>query len=45
LAPRSLYHLAGEVRHGWEHSLAPLERPRRSVTFRSLAAAGPVRGG
>ena len=45
LAPRSLYHLAGEVRHGWEHSLAPLERPRRSVTFRSLAAAWPVRGG
>jgi alkylated DNA repair dioxygenase AlkB len=38
LAPGSIYHLAGEVRHGWEHSLAPVDVPRWSVTFRSLAA-------
>jgi len=38
LAPRSVYHLAGEVRHGWEHSIAPLEIPRWSITFRSLAS-------
>jgi alkylated DNA repair dioxygenase AlkB len=37
LAPRSIYHLAGEVRHGWEHSIAPLDVPRWSVTFRSLS--------
>jgi len=38
LAPRSIYHLAGEVRHDWEHSLAPLGALRWSITFRSLAA-------
>lgn len=37
LAPRSIYHLAGEVRHGWEHSIAPMDLPRWSITFRSLA--------
>jgi len=37
LAPRSVYHLSGEVRHAWEHSIASLEVPRWSVTFRSLA--------
>lgn len=37
LAPRSAYHLAGEARHGWEHSIAPLPERRWSVTFRSLA--------
>jgi len=37
LAPRSVYHLSGEVRHAWEHSIAPMEVPRWSVTFRSLA--------
>ena len=36
LAPRSIYHLAGEVRHQWEHSIAPMEVPRWSITFRSL---------
>jgi len=39
LAPRSIYHLSGEVRHGWEHSIAPMEAPRWSITFRSLARA------
>lgn len=37
LAPRSIYHLSGDVRHRWEHSLAPLEVARWSITFRSLA--------
>jgi len=40
LAPRSIYHLAGEVRHQWEHSIAPLEVPRWSITFRSLSDVG-----
>lgn len=38
LAPRSIYHLSGEVRHEWEHSIAPMEVPRWSITFRSLAS-------
>ncbi len=37
LAPRSVYRLAGEVRHAWEHSIAPIDAPRWSITFRSLA--------
>jgi alkylated DNA repair dioxygenase AlkB len=37
LAPRSIYHLTGEVRHGWEHSIAPMDMPRWSITLRSLA--------
>jgi alkylated DNA repair dioxygenase AlkB len=37
LAPRSIYHLSGEARHGWEHSIAEMDETRWSVTFRSLA--------
>ncbi len=37
LPPRSIYHLAGEVRHDWEHSIAEMGVTRWSVTFRSLA--------
>jgi alkylated DNA repair protein (DNA oxidative demethylase) len=37
LAPRSLYRLTGEVRHGWEHSIAAMDETRWSITFRSLA--------
>jgi alkylated DNA repair protein (DNA oxidative demethylase) len=37
LASRSIYHLTGEIRHEWEHSIVPIEQPRWSVTFRSLA--------
>lgn len=37
LDPRSAYRLSGEVRHGWEHSIVPMEACRWSVTFRSLA--------
>lgn len=40
LAPRSIYHLAGEVRHVWEHSIAPMNMPRWSITFRSLSDIG-----
>ncbi|TCH99376.1 alpha-ketoglutarate-dependent dioxygenase AlkB [Roseococcus sp. SYP-B2431] len=36
LPPRGAYHLAGEARHDWEHSIAEMELPRWSVTFRSL---------
>jgi len=38
LSPRSIYHLSDEVRHQWEHSIAPMEQPRWSITFRSLSA-------
>jgi alkylated DNA repair protein (DNA oxidative demethylase) len=37
LPPRSIYHLTGEARHEWEHSIAETEVPRWSVTFRSLS--------
>jgi alkylated DNA repair dioxygenase AlkB len=37
LAPRSAYHLTGAARHGWEHSIAPMDATRWSITFRSLA--------
>ena len=37
LEPRSAYHLSGEARHRWEHSIAPLDETRWSITFRSLA--------
>ncbi len=36
LAPRSIYHMRGEVRDDWEHSIAAMDAPRWSVTFRSL---------
>jgi alkylated DNA repair dioxygenase AlkB len=38
--PRSIYHLSGEARHGWEHSIAPSETRRWSITFRSLSDRG-----
>ena len=34
LAPRSAYLLSGEARHDWEHSIAPGEELRFSITFR-----------
>ena len=40
LEPRSLYYLAGEARHGWEHSIAALTATRWSITFRSLSEKG-----
>jgi alkylated DNA repair protein (DNA oxidative demethylase) len=35
MRPRSAYLLRGEIRHDWEHSIAPMARLRYSVTFRS----------
>ena len=40
LAPRSIYLLSGEVRHAWEHGIAPMAVPRWSITFRALSALG-----
>jgi DNA oxidative demethylase len=37
LAPRSIYHLTGEARYEWEHSIAEMDMARWSITFRSLA--------
>lgn len=36
LEPRSAYHLTGQVRDDWEHSIVPGETQRYSVTFRTL---------
>jgi DNA oxidative demethylase len=36
LAPRSIYHLSGEARRKWEHSIAAMAVTRWSITFRSL---------
>ena len=40
LEPRAAYHLTGEARHQWEHSIAPLAAPRWSITLRSLSETG-----
>lgn len=40
LPPRSAYQLSGAARHEWEHSIAPMEEARWSVTFRSLSDKG-----
>jgi alkylated DNA repair dioxygenase AlkB len=40
LTPRSIYHLTGEARHQWEHSIAPMDETRWSITFRSLSKTG-----
>lgn len=39
LPARSIYHLSGEARHEWEHSIAEMAVTRWSITFRSLAAS------
>ncbi len=38
--PRSAYLLSGEARHEWEHSIAPGEHLRFSITFRTLSDLG-----
>lgn len=38
--PRSAYLLSGEARGQWEHSIAPGEALRFSITFRSLSELG-----
>lgn len=40
LEPRSAYLLSGEVRHDWEHSIAPGGQLRFSITFRTLSGLG-----
>jgi alkylated DNA repair dioxygenase AlkB len=40
LVPRSLYHLSGEARHEWEHSIVPMQQTRWSITFRTFAPHG-----
>ena len=39
LDPRAGYQMTGPARYEWEHSIAEMERPRWSITFRSLAGA------
>ena len=43
LGPRSIYHLTGEARHEWEHSISAMEVTRWSITFRSLSDKGRQR--
>jgi DNA oxidative demethylase len=38
--PRSAYLLSGEARHQWEHSIAPGDTLRFSITFRALSDLG-----
>ena len=40
VAPRSAYLLSGESRWEWEHSIAPGDQLRFSITFRSLSDKG-----
>lgn len=40
LPPRSAYVLRCEARNEWEHSIAPAERLRYSITFRTLSEKG-----
>jgi alkylated DNA repair dioxygenase AlkB len=40
LEPRSIYHLSGEARHGWEHGIAEMDETRWSITFRSFSDKG-----
>lgn len=39
LEPRSIYKMAGEARNDWEHSIAEMEVPRWSITFRTMRPA------
>jgi DNA oxidative demethylase len=38
--PRSAYVLSGPARHEWEHSIAPAETLRLSITFRTFSQKG-----
>ena len=40
VAPRSTYLLSGESRWEWEHSIAPGDQLRFSITFRTLSEKG-----
>jgi alkylated DNA repair dioxygenase AlkB len=41
LPRRSIYRLSGPARHSWEHSIAPHEARRFSITLRTLAKPPP----
>jgi alkylated DNA repair dioxygenase AlkB len=43
LPPRSMYLLAGDARHLWQHGLPPMAGTRWSITFRSFSAEGRKR--
>lgn len=43
--PRSAYLLSGPARHEWEHSIAPGESLRFSITFRTLSDVGRRKAG
>ena len=45
LEPRSAYLLSGEARREWQHSIAPGEALRFSITFRSLSDLGRAKAG
>jgi len=45
VAPRSAYLLSGEARHDWEHSIAPGDQLRFSITFRTLSDLGRRKAG
>jgi DNA oxidative demethylase len=38
LAPRSLYVISGDARSAWQHSMAPVQNLRYSITFRTISA-------
>jgi len=40
LPPRGIYHLQGEARYEWEHSIAAMTHTRWSITLRSLSERG-----
>jgi alkylated DNA repair dioxygenase AlkB len=40
LEPRTAYHITGEARHAWEHSIVAIDRTRWSITFRSASDKG-----
>lgn len=40
MMPRSAYLLSGDARHEWEHSIAPGQSLRFSITFRTLSDKG-----
>jgi alkylated DNA repair dioxygenase AlkB len=40
LPPRSMYLLAGDTRHLWQHSLPPVRATRWSITFRTFSEEG-----
>lgn len=40
LEPHAAYHVSGEARHGWEHSIAEMAKTRHSITFRTASDIG-----